>query len=133
MDPKIATMISNAYQALAHSYSPYSKFSVACCICTDKDNLYTGVNVENSSYGLAVCAETSAISAMVSAGEQHIKSMVVLAGTNALCSPCGACRQRIYEFATPDTVVHLCNKDSILHSLKIDELLPLAFKFDFNS
>ncbi|HHT0591669.1 MULTISPECIES: cytidine deaminase [Legionella] len=132
MDQTIAKMISNAHKALAHSYSPYSKFSVACCICTDKDNLYTGVNVENSSYGLAVCAETSAISAMVSAGEQCIKSMVVLAGTNLLCSPCGACRQRIYEFSTPDTLIHLCDKNSILHSLKIDELLPLAFKFDFN-
>ncbi|AWN74425.1 cytidine deaminase [Legionella anisa] len=132
MDQTIAKMISNAHKALAHSYSPYSKFSVACCICTDKDNLYTGINVENSSYGLAVCAETSAISAMVSAGEQRIKSMVVLAGTNLLCSPCGACRQRIYEFSTPDTLIHLCDKNSILHSFKIDELLPLAFKFDFN-
>ncbi|CAM2895331.1 cytidine deaminase [Legionella steigerwaltii] len=132
MDPKTAKMISNAYRALAHSYSPYSKFRVACCICTDKDNLYTGINVENSSYSLAVCAETSAISAMVSAGEQCIKSMVILAGSNSLCSPCGACRQRIYEFSTPDTIIHLCNKDSILRSLKIDELLPLAFKFDFN-
>ncbi|MGM9453862.1 cytidine deaminase [Legionella bozemanae] len=132
MDQTIAKMISNAHKALANSYSPYSKFSVACCICTDKDNLYTGVNVENSSYGLAVCAEASAISAMVSAGEQRIKSMVVLAGTNLLCSPCGACRQRIYEFSTPDTVIHLCDKNSILHSVKINELLPLAFKFDFN-
>ncbi|KTD73169.1 cytidine deaminase [Legionella tucsonensis] len=133
MDPTIAKMISNAHKALTYSYSPYSKFSVACCICTDKDNLYTGVNVENSSYGLAVCAESSAISAMVSAGEQRIKSMVVLAGTNLLCSPCGACRQRIYEFSTPDTLIHLCDKNSILHSLKISELLPLAFKFDCNS
>ncbi|WP_454783823.1 cytidine deaminase [Legionella sp. WA2024007413] len=132
MDQIIAKMISTAHKALAHSYSPYSKFSVACCICTDKDNLYSGVNVENSSYGLGVCAETSAISAMVSAGEQHIKSMVILAGTNLLCSPCGGCRQRIHEFSTADTLIHLCNKDSILRSLKINELLPLAFNFDVN-
>ncbi|PWY55980.1 cytidine deaminase [Legionella qingyii] len=132
MDQTIAKMISNAHEALIHSYSPYSKFCVACCICTDKDNLYTGVNVENGSYGLSVCAETSAISAMVSAGEQHIKSMVILAGTDLLCPPCGACRQRIYEFSTTDTLIHLCNKDSILRSLKINELLPLAFNFDVN-
>ena len=129
MDPTIATMISRAHQALTHSYSPYSKFSVACCICTDKNNLYTGVNVENGSYSLAVCAESSAISAMITAGEQHIKSMVVLAGTNKLCSPCGACRQRIYEFSTPDTLIHLCNKDAILRSVTIGALLPLAFDF----
>ncbi|MGL5742491.1 MAG: cytidine deaminase [Legionella sp.] len=130
MDHITTKMISNAYKALAHSYSPYSKFSVSSCICTDNDNLYTGVNVENGAYSLGVCAETSAISAMVSSGEQHIKIMVVLAGTNLLCSPCGACRQRIYEFSTPDTIIHLCNKDSILRSITIKELLPLAFDFN---
>lgn len=129
MDKITALMISNAHKALSHSYSPYSKFQVACCICTDKENLYTGVNVENSSYGLTLCAETSAISAMVSAGEQRIKSMVVLAGINELCSPCGGCRQRIYEFSSPDTQIHLCTKDSILNSVKIIELLPIAFNF----
>ena len=129
MDQLLAKMISEAYKALAHSYAPYSNFTVACCIRTDKDNLYTGINIENSSYGLTLCAETSAIAAMVTAGERHIKSMVVLAGTNKLCSPCGACRQRINEFSKPDTMVHLCNKDSILRSITINELLPLAFDF----
>lgn len=132
MDTIIKKMISNAHNTLAHSYSPYSKFSVASCICTDKDNFYTGVNVENSAYGLAICAEASAISAMVTAGEKRIKSIVVMAGTNILCSPCGACRQRIYEFSTPDTLIHLCDKDSVLRTFKINELLPEAFKFDFN-
>lgn len=131
MDPVIAKMISKAHQALKHSYAPYSKFTVASCIRTDKDNLYTGINVENSSYSLTLCAETSAIAAMVTAGEQHIKEMVVLAGTDTLCSPCGACRQRIYEFATPDTLIHLCNKGSIIRSISINELLPLAFDFEF--
>lgn len=129
MDPTIATMISKAYKTLSNSYSPYSKFSVASCICTDKNNLHTGVNVENSSYGLTVCAETSAICSMISSGERRIKSLVVLAGTNLLCSPCGACRQRIYEFSTPDTLIYLCNKDSILRSITMNELLPLAFDF----
>jgi cytidine deaminase len=129
MDSAIKKMISTAYQALTRSYAPYSKFHVACCICTDKDNLYTGVNVENGSYSLCLCAEASAISAMVGAGEQHIKSAVILASSNLLCSPCGACRQRIYEFSTPDTQIHLCNKDSLLRSVSIDELLPLAFDF----
>lgn len=124
-------MISDAHNALPHSYAPYSKFNVACCIRTDKNNLYTGVNVENSAYGLTLCAETSAMAAMVTAGEQQIKEMVVLAGNNSLCSPCGACRQRIYEFSTPDTMIHLCNGNSILRSMSINELLPLAFNFEF--
>jgi cytidine deaminase len=129
MDKIITKMIFNAHSALPHAYAPYSKFTVASCLCTDNDNLYTGVNVENASYGLTSCAETSAICAMVSAGETKIKSIVVLAGTNQLCPPCGSCRQKIFEFSTPQTMVHLCNKDSVLQSIRIDELLPFAFKF----
>lgn len=129
MDTIIKKMIVSAHSALTLAYAPYSKFTVAACICTDKDTLYTGVNVENGAYGLTTCAEASAICTMVSSGEQRIKSIVVLAGSNQLCPPCGACRQRIYEFSTPETLVHLCDKDSILQSIRIDELLPLAFHF----
>lgn len=123
-------MISKAHSVLANSYAPYSNFNVACCIESETGNFYTGINVENGSYSLAVCAETSAIAAMVTAGERRIKNIVVMAGNNKLCSPCGACRQRIHEFAIPTTIVHLCNKDAVLHSLSIKELLPLAFDFD---
>lgn len=123
-------MITEAHKVLVNAYAPYSKFSVASCICTDKNNFYTGVNIENISYGLTTCAETSAICNMVSAGEKTIKSIVVLAGNNLLCSPCGACRQRIQEFSSPETMVHLCNKDTIFHSIAIKELLPLAFDFN---
>lgn len=122
-------MISEAFKALSFAYAPYSKFTVASCICTDKDNLYTGVNIENSCYPLGICAESTAICKMVLAGEQRIKSIVVLAGNNLLCSPCGACRQRIYEFSTPSTLIHLCNDNTVLKSFTIDELLPLAFDF----
>jgi cytidine deaminase len=129
MDKLIKIMIKEAHEALNNAYAPYSKFTVASCILTTKNNRYIGVNVENGSYGLTVCAESSAICTMVSSGEQQIKSMVVLAGTNLLCSPCGACRQRIFEFSTPETMIHLCNKDSIFQSIPIIELLPLAFDF----
>lgn len=122
-------MIEEAHNALVHAYAPYSKFRVAACICTNEDKLYTGINVENSSYGLTVCAETSAICTMVTSGGQKIKSMVILSGNNLLCSPCGACRQRMHEFSTPETIIHLCNKDKIFRSMTIDELLPLAFDF----
>lgn len=129
MDTITKKMMNAAYQALDHAYAPYSKFKVAACILTAQDNLYTGVNVENGSYGLTVCAEVSAICTMVSAGEHKIKSMVVLAGNNLLCSPCGACRQRIHEFSSEKTQIHLCNKESLFHTFTIAELLPLAFNF----
>jgi len=126
----IEQMIDHAHKALPSAYAPYSKFKVASCICTDQNNLYTGVNVENGSYGLTTCAEQSAICNMILEGEQRIKSIVVMSENNLLCPPCGACRQRIHEFSTPETIVHLCNATSVLQSLTIDELLPLAFDFN---
>lgn len=123
-------MISEAYKVLPNAYAPYSRFKVASCICTDNDNLYTGVNVENSSYSLANCAESSAICNMILAGEQRIKSIVVVAENRLLCSPCGACRQRIHEFATTGTMVHMCNEHVVFQSSTIDNLLPLAFNFN---
>lgn len=129
MSHTVENMISKAHQALSSAYAPYSKFTVASCICTDTNNLYTGVNVENGSYGLTLCAEACAICCMVASGEQHIQSMVILAGDNKLCSPCGACRQRIHEFSTQNTIIHLCNSTSIFQSLSLNELLPLAFDF----
>lgn len=120
-------MIDKARQTLQYAYAPYSNYSVSACICTEDDTLFTGVNVENSSYGLSVCAETSAICQMITAGKQTIKSMVILAGNNALCPPCGACRQLIHEFSTPKTRIHLCDNHNVLKMMTIDELLPLAF------
>lgn len=129
MDEITSIMISKAHAVLKNAYAPYSHFSVAACIRTDKDNLYTGVNVENASYGLTVCAESSAISTMISAGEKTIKSVVVMAGTDELCPPCGSCRQKLHEFSNANTLIHLCGKDRIIQSKTIDELLPLAFIF----
>ncbi len=79
------------------------------------------------SYGLTVCAEISAISHLITAGKRKIKHVVILAGNDKLCTPCGACRQCIYEFACTETQIHLCNQQTVLKSLTIDELLPLAF------
>ncbi len=129
MNAQIKEMIKKANLTLVNAYAPYSQFTVAACICTNQNNLYSGVNVENRSYGLSSCAEASAICSMVSSGEQSIKSIVVLAGNNLLCSPCGACRQKINEFALPDTMIYLCDKDSVLKSMTMIELLPLAFNF----
>ena len=123
----IKLMINDATKALPNAYSPYSNYTVGACLCTDDDLLFTGVNVENSSYGLTVCAEASAIAQMVAAGKYKIKSMVILAGDKALCPPCGACRQRLHEFSTPSTRIYLCDHQSILKEVSLDDLLPMAF------
>ncbi len=122
-----AQMIRKAHAALTSSYSPYSKFAVACCIATDKDILFTGVNVENAAYGLTICAETSAICHMITEGYRDIKSMVIMNNQNTICPPCGACRQRIHEFAKTDTIIYLADQEKILITTTISALLPLAF------
>lgn len=121
-------MINKAVQALQYAYAPYSNYAVASCICTEDEQLFVGVNVENGSYGLTLCAEAAAIAQMVATGRQRIKSIVIMAGNNELCPPCGACRQRIHEFSTPETQVYLCNQETILETMTIDSLLPLAFE-----
>jgi cytidine deaminase len=126
----INKMITKAHNALDNAYAPYSKFKVACCIQTSNGTLFTGVNVENASYGLTLCAEAAAISNMVSAGEQHISHMVVLASSNTICPPCGACRQRIHEFSDENTMIHMCDQENVLVSSSIVELLPVAFEFN---
>jgi len=133
MKDKIREMINIAHQALKYSYAPYSDFQVASCILTDSNQLFTGVNVENSAHNMAICAESSAICQMVSGGGRYIKDIVILAASEKLCSPCGACRQRIHEFSMEETKVHMCNKDGVLKVMSIKELLPLAFFLNPNS
>lgn len=124
----VKTMISKAKAVLPYAYAPYSHYQVAACIACHDDSFYTGVNIENASYGLSICAESTAICQMITAGKQTIKSIVVLNGANTFCPPCGACRQRIIEFSTMETLIHLCDQQNIIKSLTMDELLPFAFK-----
>ncbi len=130
MDKITELMIKEAQNSLKYSYSPYSKYAVSACIQCEDDLLFTGVNVENCSYGLTICAEVSAICKMVTAGQRQIKSMVLMAGNNELCPPCGACRQCIKEFSTTQTLIHLCNQQGILKSSTMTELLPMAFSLE---
>lgn len=120
-------MLNSAKNAMQYSYSPYSHYKVGACIKSEDGSLFSGTNIENSSYSLTLCGESSAISAMISAGQKKILDIIVIGSGKDLCTPCGACRQRIYEFSTPDTLVHLATTDGIQKTLKITELLPHAF------
>ena len=121
-------MINKAALALQNAYAPYSNYQVAACIMSSDDKIFTGVNVENCSYGLTLCAEASAICQMISSGSKTIQAMVIMNGENTLCPPCGACRQRISEFTTSETIIHLCHHNSVIQSIPFKELLPLAFQ-----
>ena len=121
------TLATAAQRVMQNAYAPYSKFTVGAAIITDKGNIYVGCNVENAAYPIGNCAEASAISAMVSAGETTISMIAVAGPGESLCTPCGGCRQRIREFATEQTPILICNENTVRHETTLGVLLPLSF------
>ncbi len=120
-------MIAKALAVRENAYAPYSKFKVGACLRTDTGTLYAACNVENAAYPQGQCAEASAIGIMAAAGERRIVEVVVVGEGEELCTPCGGCRQRLNEFASPDTPVHVCGLDGVRETFKLGELLPHSF------
>lgn len=127
LDPDISVLFTAAVSVQEHAYVPYSSFRVGAAIRASSGSMYAGCNVENSAYPEGVCAEASAISAMASAGDRTIDTLVVVCDGEMLSTPCGGCRQKIREFATGSTVVHVCGPEGVRKSYSIDELLPDSF------
>ena len=122
-----------AVTAMARTHSPYSSFPVGAAIRTEDGRTYAGCNVENVAYPEGWCAETSAISHMVMDGGGVIAEVAVLGLKADLCTPCGGCRQRLAEFGTAETKVHLCNADGLVKTVTLGELLPLGFDMEKTS
>jgi cytidine deaminase len=120
-------MLEMARQAMLRAYAPYSKFHVGACLRSDSGKLYAGANVENSAYPQGQCAEASAIGAMIAAGDRKIVEVVVMGAGAELCTPCGGCRQRLNEFATADTQIHVCGPEGVRRTITLGELLPFSF------
>jgi cytidine deaminase len=123
----VEPLLAAARAALANAHAPYSRFRVGACVRAASGRLYAGCNVENVSYGLTQCAESTAIGAMVAAGDREIVEVVVMTERAELCPPCGRCRQQLAEFARPQTRVHLCGPEGVRATTTLGELLPLAF------
>jgi cytidine deaminase len=120
-------LLAAAIAAQASAYAPYSHFAVGAAIRARSGVVYRGCNVENAAYPQGVCAEASAISAMVSAGERLIDTIVTVCSGEALSTPCGGCRQKIREFADARTMIHAAGPEGIRTSYTIAELLPDSF------
>ena len=101
--------IDQAYTCLEKAYAPYSGFKVSAVIKSG-DEFFQGVNIENASYGLTLCAEASAISAMLNGRKHMIDSIVVVSSSGEYTYPCGACLQRISEFSNHNTKIVLHKK-----------------------
>lgn len=127
MDTGMKKLLEEAQKVKEKAYAPYSHFHVGCALKTDTGKFYSGCNVENTSYGLTICAERNAIFQMVADGEQHIAEILVTGDTEEFLPPCGACRQVIAEFSQKDTVVYMCNKHGKYQKTTVGELIPYTF------
>jgi homotetrameric cytidine deaminase len=120
-------LLQAADAAMRNAHAPYSGFRVGAALRASGGGVYSGANVENAAYPQGQCAEASAIGALVAAGEREITEVAVVAQREDFCPPCGGCRQRLSEFAGPDTPVHLGRPGGPRRKHTLGELLPHAF------
>lgn len=122
-------LVAAADQARAHAYAPYSKFPVGAAIWDDDGHVVSGCNVENVSFPCGQCAEAGAVANLIAThGQRSIRAVVVIGAPEQFTWPCGRCRQMLAEFAAPDTVVMSVAADRWSDPVRLDELLPHAFK-----
>ncbi len=129
LDLQLESLIDAARAVRLNAHAPYSKFKVGAAILGESGRIFAGANVENAAYPQGQCAESSAIGAMVAAGDRRIRAIVVMGGEpgDPLCTPCGGCRQRIREFAAADTPIHVCDPAGLRQSFVLNDLLPHSF------
>ncbi|MUM64523.1 cytidine deaminase [Acidianus infernus] len=123
-DEKLLEIAKNAAR---NSYAPYSNIHVGAVIVTDDGKTFTGTNIENSSYGLSICAERVAVFNAVSNGYRKFKKIAVITSDGKGIMPCGACRQVLAEFSENMEVITL-DKDGNVIRFKLNDLLPHAFR-----
>lgn len=125
-------LLDIAIKARENSYSPYSNFKVGASVLTKDGNIFMGANIENASYPLSLCAERNALYNAMNHGYKKgdFISLVVVADTPDICSPCGACRQVISELMDKKATICMCNLHGKSKEVTLNELLPFAFTED---
>ena len=120
-------LIDLAVEVSKQAYVPYSHFPIGAVLLTKDGEIYTGVNIENASFGLTNCGERTAIFKAVSEGAREFQELIIYGQTEKPISPCGACRQVMAEFLEPDLPVTLVSKDKSTVVMTVKELLPYSF------
>jgi cytidine deaminase len=123
-------LISAASRARENAHAPYSQFRVGAALRANSGRIFTGCNIENSSFGLTVCAERVAVFKALSEGERRFDAIAVVTDTERLTPPCGACRQILWEFCR-DAEVVLANLSGQITMRRVPDLLPDAFDASF--
>ncbi len=125
-------LLREARDAIGKAYAPYSGYRVAAAVRASSGLIYRGVNVENASYGLSMCAERVAIFKAVSSGERNVKEVLVLVESGEPAPPCGACLQVIAEFGDDNTMIYSVSKEgSKVRAWRLSELLPHRFSKEY--
>ncbi len=121
-------LMDKAKEAAKKSYSPFSKFAVGASVVTASGKIYSGCNIENSSFGMTICAERCAIFKAVSEGDKEILAVAIYSPNEDDCYPCGACRQVMYEFQGQDEIEIITEDKGKLNIKKLSDFLPYGFK-----
>ncbi|XP_072383088.1 cytidine deaminase-like [Diabrotica undecimpunctata] len=128
LDPKIQNLINIATEARLNAYAPYSNFKVGASVMCDDGTIFSGCNVENSSFTVGTCAERCAYVKAISEGKMKFKAVVVVAQQeNSFTTPCGACRQFMSEFGNIEVYMTKPSSSDVL-VLSLDQLLPYQFQ-----
>jgi cytidine deaminase len=123
-------LITAAQQAKRQALAPYSNFHVGAALETPGGKIYSGCNIESSSYGLTCCAERVAMFKALSEGERDFTRIAVAADTEEFCTPCGACRQVLWDYGQNLEIICV-NKHGAVHTIRLRDLLPEAFDEHF--
>lgn len=128
-------LIKTALSATEKAYVPFSKFRVGAALLCDNGNVYSGCNIENSSFPATICAERTAFSKAISEGEMKFKAICVVGGKDGVitdyCYPCGVCRQFMAEFCDDEFEIILYNGEDVIIK-KLSEIFPEGFKSNGN-
>lgn len=129
MDINYELLMNKAKDAALASYSPFSRFAVGAAVMSVNGKVYQGCNVENSSFGLTICAERCAIFKAISEGEREIVAVAIYSPNSDSCYPCGACRQVLYEFQPDEYEIDVVTENlGNLEIKKLSYFLPNGFR-----
>lgn len=123
----IKGLYEKALDVRENAYAPFSGFKVGAALLTEDGSIYTGVNIENSSFGATICAERTAFVKAISEGHRKFRAIAVTAGSEQESLPCGICRQFMYEFAPQIEIITGTDIDK-LNMRTLEELMPLGFR-----
>lgn len=127
MDPN--KLIALAVEAIEQAYAPYSNYRVGAAVLCNDGAVFSGCNIENSSFGLTNCAERTALFAAIAAGKTKFEAIAIAASEEPAPFPCGACRQVLAEFCGPDFRIYVASNNDTFKTTSLGELLPHGFDF----